>query len=44
MLLMAADADAGLRIKENLNAAPPNASARFVDMSISEQGFQVTRS
>jgi len=44
MLLMAADADAGQRIKRNLNAAPPNARARFVDMSISEQGLQVTRS
>lgn len=44
MLIFAANAGAGQRIREKLNASPPNEKARFVNMRISDQGFQVTRS
>ena len=44
MLLLARDAEAGQRIRQKLDANPPNDRARFIDMRISEKGFQVTRS
>lgn len=44
LLLLAKDATASQRIKEYLQANPPNARARFVRMAVSPDGFQVTRS
>ena len=44
LYMVAKDADAAARIKKILTENPPNNKARFVDMSISDQGFQVTRS
>ena len=44
LLMFAKDVTAGRRIREILTANPPNAGARFVGLSLSETGFQVTRS
>ena len=44
LLILAGDADAGRRIREALSVAPPNPRARFVDVSLSQTGFQITRS
>jgi galactokinase/mevalonate kinase-like predicted kinase len=44
LLMMARDADAARRIRDEISASPPNAKARFVDMSLSKTGLQVTRS
>jgi galactokinase/mevalonate kinase-like predicted kinase len=44
LLLLARDSGAAQKIKEHLEAHPPNARARFVDLSISQTGMQVTRS
>ncbi len=44
MLMMAKSAEAALQVKKLLQETPPNARARFVDFSISETGFQVSRS
>lgn len=44
MLMLAKDETAGKRIKDTLNAAPANAGARFVDLTISGTGLQVTKS
>lgn len=44
LLIVAHDPDAGQKIRHALMADPPNTRARFVDLSISETGFQVTRS
>ncbi len=44
LLIMAKDEDAGRRIRHNLSSNPPNPRARWVDMSLSETGFQATRS
>ncbi len=44
MLISAKDADAVKRIKEALTQNPPNNRARFVKMSVSKTGFQVSRS
>ena len=44
MLILTRDADAGQRVRKRLDENPPNARARFVDMRVSESGFQVTRS
>ena len=44
MLILTRDADAGERVRKRLNENPPNARARFVDMRVSDTGFQVTRS
>jgi galactokinase/mevalonate kinase-like predicted kinase len=44
LFMIANDADAALRIRETLEANPPNAGARFVDFALSETGLQVTRS
>jgi galactokinase/mevalonate kinase-like predicted kinase len=44
MLMVAKDAEAARRIRDTLTAHPPVAKARFVDLAVSRQGFQVTRS
>ncbi len=44
MLMLAHDEAAGAAIKNRLRTNPPNQQARFVDLSVSESGFQVTRS
>lgn len=42
MLLCAADAAAGQRIRDKLEANPPNARARFIDFAVARTGLQVT--
>lgn len=44
LYIAAKDQDAAARIKQVLNANRPNANARFVDMSVSTVGLQVSRS
>ncbi len=44
LFMIAEDADAALRIKQRLEAQPPNDGARFVEFALSETGLQVTRS
>ncbi|MFO7724145.1 MAG: bifunctional fucokinase/fucose-1-phosphate guanylyltransferase [Oceanipulchritudo sp.] len=44
LLILARDSLAAHRIKEHLRAHAPNAQARFVDLAVSRQGLQVTRS
>jgi galactokinase/mevalonate kinase-like predicted kinase len=42
--LIAKDAEAAVDIKRILHENPPNNKARFVEMSISHTGMQITRS
>ena len=44
LLILAKDAEAAQRIRRTLRDDPPNAKARFVDLGLSETGFEVTRS
>jgi galactokinase/mevalonate kinase-like predicted kinase len=44
VLMFAKDPGAAERIRAHLGANPPNPGARFVDVSVSETGLQVTRS
>jgi galactokinase/mevalonate kinase-like predicted kinase len=44
MLIAAKDPEAAARIRTALHQDPPNKTARFVDMSLSQTGFQVSRS
>ncbi len=44
MLILARDMEAGDRIRESLTRNPPNPRARFVDLSISDTGLEVTKS
>ena len=44
LYIMAKDQDAAARIKKTLNANRLNANARFVDMTLSTVGLQVSRS
>ncbi len=44
LYIIAKDPDAAARIKQILNANRPNGNARFVDMSLSTKGLQVSRS
>ncbi len=44
LLLLAKDPEAAALIRATLESNPPNAGARFVDLSISSTGLQVTRS
>jgi galactokinase/mevalonate kinase-like predicted kinase len=44
MLMCAKDREAALRIKQVLTRNPPNAKARFVNMDVSQKGFQISRS
>jgi hypothetical protein len=42
--MVAKDPEAAGRIKQTLTAAQPNANARFVEMTLSKKGLQVSRS
>jgi len=44
LYMVAKDPDAAVRIKQVLTAQQPNANARFVDMTLSRNGLQVSRS
>lgn len=44
LYIVAKDPDAAARIKQVFNDNRPNANARFVDMSLSDKGLQVSRS
>lgn len=44
LYMVAKDAEAAARIKQTLNDNRKNANARFVDMTLSKKGFQVSRS
>lgn len=44
LYMVAKDPEAAARIKQVINANRPNANARFVDMSLSRKGLQVSRS
>ena len=44
LYMVAKDPDAAARIKQTLNANRHNANARFVEMSLSKRGLQVSRS
>ena len=44
LYIVAKDPEAAARIKQVLNAAQPNPNARFVDMTLSKKGLQVSRS
>ena len=44
LYMVAKDPDAAARIRQILNANPQNSNARFVDMTLSEKGLQVSRS
>lgn len=44
LLMLAKDDDAAVRIRQTLTLHPPNPLARFVNMSLSDTGLQVTRS
>lgn len=44
MLMLAKDASAARRIRRTLEGSPPNSRSRFVELTISQSGFQVTRS
>ena len=44
LYMVAKDPEAAARIKTTLNANRHNANARFVDMSLSKQGLQISRS
>jgi galactokinase/mevalonate kinase-like predicted kinase len=44
LYMVAKEPQAALRIRETLTQQPPNARARFVDLSLSDKGFQLSRS
>jgi galactokinase/mevalonate kinase-like predicted kinase len=44
LYMLAKDPEAAARIKQTLNSQCPNANARFVDMTLSTKGLQVSRS
>lgn len=44
LYMVAKDADAAMRIRQALTSNPPNSRARFVEMSLSSTGQQVSRS
>ncbi|MBQ4387627.1 MAG: bifunctional fucokinase/L-fucose-1-P-guanylyltransferase [Prevotella sp.] len=44
LYMVAKDPEAAAHIKQIINAAQPNANARFVDMTLSRTGLQVSRS
>jgi galactokinase/mevalonate kinase-like predicted kinase len=44
LLMFAKDAAAAARIRDELTVRPPNAKARFVEISLSQTGLQITRS
>jgi galactokinase/mevalonate kinase-like predicted kinase len=44
LYMVAKDPEAAARIKQTLNSLQPNPNARFVDMTLSKKGLQVSRS
>ena len=44
LYMVAKDPEAAARIKQIINAAQPNLNARFVEMTLSKKGLQVSRS
>jgi galactokinase/mevalonate kinase-like predicted kinase len=44
LLMLAKDEDAARRVRQTLTANPGDAKARFIRLSVSSTGFQVTRS
>jgi len=44
LYMVAKDPEAAARIRQLINGAQPNANARFVDMTLSKHGLQVSRS
>ena len=44
LYMVAKDPEAAARIRQILNANAQNANARFVDMTLSDKGLQVSRS
>lgn len=44
MYMIAKDAEAARRIKQELTENPLSANSRFVDMQISDKGLQISRS
>ena len=44
MYMVAKSPEAAVRIKTILTETPPNACARFVEMSLSDKGLKVSRS
>ena len=44
LYMVAKDPEAAARIKQIIQASQPNANARFVDMTLSKKGLQVSRS
>ena len=44
LYMVAKDPEAAVRIKQTLNAQRQHANARFVDMTLSEKGLQISRS
>ena len=44
LYMVAKDSDAAARIKQIINQAQPNPNARFVDMTLSKTGLQISRS
>ena len=44
LYIVAKDPEAAVQIRKRLTASPPNANARFVEMSLSGQGLQISRS
>lgn len=44
LYMVAKDPQAAVRIREELTANPPNSCARFVDMTLSHEGLQISRS
>ena len=44
LYMVAKDPEAAARIKQVLTASQPNANARFVEMTLSKTGLQVSRS
>ena len=44
LYMVAKSPEAAVRIRQILTQNPPNACARFVDMTLSDKGFQVSRS
>ncbi len=44
LYMVAKDPQAAARIRSILTECPPNSRARFVEMTLSDTGFQVSRS
>ena len=44
LYMVTKDPEAAVRIRKTLNDNPPNNKARFVEMQLSNKGFQVSRS